>query len=179
MISFTVHKDNYEELNKLILTCRIHGVDRFWTDRLVPSGNSESEKLKLLTNKEFEKFLRVLYFNHKIKIRTYVECKRAMQGIMYSDCNGYECSAGKNLIALLADGTVMLCRRLPIEVDNIHNIKLEELISKARIAREQLEESSEDKCNKCILKHKCNNGARCLTYIVKSDFNGKDINCKM
>lgn len=175
MISFTCHKENYKELKKLIWTCRIHKVDRFWTDRLVPIGNNT---LELISTEDYRKVIKTLYKESLSKIGgLQVETNRALQGLDYENKCGYKCSAGRKLIALLADGTLLPCRRLPIEIGNLKSEKLDNLMIKCKQTMNKLEFSTENECSKCPFKKKCNNGTRCLTYAVTGNFNAKDINC--
>lgn len=174
MISFTCSELNYKELTKLIWICRLHKVDRFWTDRYVPMGEGN---LNLCTTEHYRRVIAVLQRENKIKIGGLdVECKRALQGLPFG-C-GYKCSAGERLLALLPDGGVLPCRRLPLLAGNIQNISFDEALKRCKDRINEVTISSNE-CHNCIMSDKCNSGAKCLTYAVKGAIFGKDINCWM
>lgn len=180
MVSFTCHKDNLKDLKKVIKVCKRNKVDIFWSDRLIPTANENSEinKERLLTTKQFKEYTETLA-KEKIKAernplcKTEVRVNRALQFISsFGDC--YECSAGKRLIAILADGTLLPCRRLPIELGKIDkDTNIQSMLDKDYI---NIQEIPND-CKNCELKMNCRGGAKCLTYATTGTVNNKDINC--
>lgn len=184
MVSFTCHQDNLNELKKVIRICKRNKVDIFWTDRLIPTHN-ENEKLnteRLLTTNQFKEYVHLLA-KEKVKAernpfcKTEIRINRALQNLNgLGDC--YECSAGKKLIAILADGKVLPCRRLPIELGSLINKnKNDSLESMIEDFNKKEVDKIPDDCKQCELKYNCKAGAKCLTYAVKNSFNNKDINC--
>ena len=96
---------------------RRNKIDRFWADRLVPIGGSKED---ILTNRQFSEMLKILTKEHERKplfSHTDVHLNRAMQFQEGGNCY-YHCAAGTSLLTLLADGTLLPCRRLPIPVGN-------------------------------------------------------------
>lgn len=180
MVSFTCHKDNLKDLKKVIKVCKRNKVDVFWSDRLILTDNNNSEinKERLLTTKQFKEYTEILA-KERIKAErnpfcsTDIRANRALQFISsFTDC--YECSAGKRLIAILADGTLLPCRRLPIELGKINQeTSIQSLLNKNCI---DIQEIPND-CKECELKLKCKGGAKCLTYATTGKVNNKDINC--
>lgn len=183
MVSFTCHQDNLKELKKVIRICKKNKVDVFWTDRLIPTHN-ENSKLnteRLLTTKQFKEYTEILV-KEKIKAernplcRTEIRTDRALQFISsFTDC--YECSAGKKLITILADGTILPCRRLPIELGKIVEGKTLTEIIDTNLDLDTVKQEIPDDCKECELKFKCKGGAKCLTYAITGTTNHKDINC--
>ena len=182
MISFTIHEGNYKELRKLIWCCRLHGVKRFWTDRLVPIGGVEKYKengIELITTEHYQEVLKILGQEHKLNwIGTRVHANRALQ--FMSGCGEfYECSAGKRLLTILADGTLLPCRRLPIELGNITTENLIDIMKNNKIIKELNGNIMTYECNNCHLNTFCKGGAKCLSYAVYGNFRQKDINCPL
>lgn len=192
MVSFTASNTNFGELKAVIRLCQKIGVDRFWTDRLVPMGNNS---LDIMTNTMFKHYISILRKEIKrnellrrLKLsKTYIHNNRAMQFMCNCDRyrndrrdSMYKCSAGKRLLAILADGKLLPCRRLPIELGNLTNESLSEIIENSVVLSKIINDidTCED-CNNCIFKDKCNSGAKCLTFAVKGEISGKDINCLM
>lgn len=176
MISFTIHEGNFKELRKLIWICRLHRVKRFWTDRFVPIGGAEECEIKPISTTNFVKSMTVLGQEYRLNLLgTRVHANRAMQ--FMSGCGEfYECAAGKNLLTILADGTVLPCRRLPLKVGNALEDTLYYIYSRNNTMK-QLIDSENNACITCGLYGKCKGGAKCLTYAVTGSLNNKDVNC--
>lgn len=182
MVSFTAGKNNYKELAKVVRICRRLQVKRFWTDRLVPMGSNE---LDIMTNADFVKYLRVLDRESKKSSRlakmgrntTYVHTNRAMQFMCASSSEYYVCSAGKSLLAILEDGTLLPCRRLPMELGNLLVDNLNSIYCNSNIIRMLNGDCTPDECKNCFNVDKCAGGAKCITYAVSGDMNNKDNNC--
>ena len=113
---------------------------------------------------------------HQDKIfTTIVHTNRALQFIC--NVNGvphYKCSAGGNLLVILADGTLLPCRRLPITVGNVLEHSISVLVASSEVLKNLREDTLSDECKTC---EKCKGGAKCLNYAVTGDYKGKDINC--
>ena len=182
MVSFTASKLNYMELRKVIRVCRRLGVKRFWTDRLVPMGSNE---LTIMSNKEFTKYLRVLNKEYKISeffgkigiVTTSIHINRAMQFMCSGSSQGYKCSAGKSLLAILEDGTLLPCRRLPVKVGNLFEDNLCDLYAKSDIINMLKGDCRPKECKECFNVDKCLGGAKCITYAIYGDIDHKDFNC--
>lgn len=179
MVSFTCSKENQHELKKVIRLCEKNKIDRFWTDRLVPIGKNE---LTCMTTTEYRAYLKVLAKEAKRAaffpwIRTKVHTHRAMQFICDSKECGYMCSAGKKLITILADGTILPCRRLPLVLGNALEKPIADIMDKNSVLEHfKCLEDPED-CRSCKYRKRCHSGAKCLTYAVTGKLNEKDINC--
>ena len=182
MVSFTANKNNYKELNKLISICRKIKVDRFWTDRLIPSGNNI---LDIMETEDFIKYLKLLdkekfKYNLLKKLRiktTQIHTNRALQFTCKNSHEFYVCSAGKSLLTILEDGTLLPCRRLPLEIGNLLNDNIINLYENSEIIKELKDDIIAKGCEKCKHNKHCNGGAKCLTYAVKKEMYLKDINC--
>lgn len=179
MISFTANKKNKDVLKDVIRICEKEKVDRFWTDRLIPMGNN---KLDCMTTEEYKEFLKILG-KESIRaqrlpwIKTTIHTNRAMQFICTENSCGYKCSAGINLLTILADGTLLPCRRLPLELGNLTTQNISEIVNTSTIIQELKNEPISDECQNCNMKNKCNSGAKCLTYAITGSWHGKDVNC--
>ena len=179
MISFTVHESNYKELKKLIWKCRLSGVKRFWTDRLVPIGSLDDYKangLDLITTSHYLEVIDILGKESKLNwLGMIVHTNRSLQ--FFNGCNEYyKCSAGDKLLAILADGTLLPCRRLPIVFGNLIDNSFQNVL-KNDIVKSFKEDISKNDCHSCLWKEKCNSGAKCITYALTNNLSGKDINC--
>lgn len=113
MAAFTCHSNNKDELKNVIREARKHRIDRFWADRMIPLGSSTEG---ILSTEDFRQMIKTLTKEHFRKIpfnRTVVHLNRALQFSEGGNCF-YSCSAGITLLTVLADGTLLPCRRLPL-----------------------------------------------------------------
>jgi len=172
MVSFTLHKGNFADLKKVIRFCRLKQVDRFWADRLVPIG---SNKEQILSTAEYAEAVNTLAKENS-KGKMVVHTNRAIQFLYGGDCI-YHCSAGNSLLAILPDGTLLPCRRLPIKVGNVLQEDLTRLYDTNSVLQELQHFCFPDTCAGCKVANLCKGGAKCLSYTVNGTYNQKDINC--
>lgn len=176
MAAFTCHRKNYHELKDVIAIMRQKKIDRFWADRLVPIGGNTED---ILTNEQFGEMLRILTKEHnskKLFSHTDVHLNRAMQFLEGGNCY-YHCAAGTTLLTLLADGTLLPCRRLPIPIGSCLESDMLTLYRNSTLIAQLCEEKIPDECMPCPLAHLCRGGAKCLTYAVTGKLSARDINC--
>ncbi len=176
MVAFTCHQRNYHELKEVIHIVRKNKIDRFWADRLIPIGGSKED---ILTNEQFCEVLQILTKEHNrrnIFSHTDVHLNRSLQFLEGGDCF-YRCSAGITLLTLLADGTLLPCRRLPIPIGNCSQSDMLTLYQNSSLISELKKETIPTECMPCPIAHLCKGGAKCLTYAVTGSLNSKDINC--
>lgn len=179
MVSFTCTKNNYKELKEVIRICKKAGVDRFWTDRLIPIGNN---LLDIVSTEEYMQYLKVLGKESKkaarnpfVKMR--IHTNRALQFMCGCVENCYRCSAGKSLLTILADGTLLPCRRLPLPLGNLTKDPIDSIVNNSELIRQLKEDEVASECKKCTYLNHCKGGAKCLTYAVTGQLIGRDINC--
>ena len=176
MAAFTCHKRNYRELSDVIKIVRKNHIDRFWADRLIPIGGSKED---ILDNEQFRETLRILTREHSRKSifsNTDVHLNRSLQFLEGGSCY-YHCAAGTTLLTLLADGTLLPCRRLPIPIGNCLEVDMLTLYKNSELIKQLQKEEIPDECAPCPKAHLCRGGAKCLTYAVTGSLNAKDINC--
>ena len=176
MAAFTCHQRNYHELRDVIRLMRRQKIDRFWADRLVPIGGSQE---MILTDAQFREVLKVMTKEHNRKTffsHTDVHLNRAMQFLEGGNCY-YHCAAGTTLLTLLADGTLLPCRRLPIPIGNCLETDMLTLYRNSPLIAKLQTEQIPENCMNCPKAHMCRGGAKCLTYAVTGKLIEKDINC--
>ena len=179
LVSFTAQQSNYKDYKKLAKICNEHKVDKLWWDRIV-TYNEEDTKTKALTTKQFQKLVKNNLKRQKqykfLKKTTYLSNERSLQFCNWQDCS-YQCSAGKNLLVVTADGSIMPCRRLPFVIGNIKEQTFEDAIKNSNLMKKlsTIEYSSD--CKNCKLNVVCKSGSKCITYAQTNDLFKKDPNC--
>lgn len=176
MAAFTCHKRNYAELKAVIKLVRRKKIDRFWADRLIPMGSSTED---ILTTGQYREVIRTLTAEHNRRTlfsHTDVHINRSLQFLEGGDCF-YHCSAGINLLTVLADGTLLPCRRLPIPIGNCLETDMLTLYQNSPLIADLKADRIPDECSSCPRAEMCRGGAKCLSFATKGDYNIKDINC--
>ena len=174
LVSFTAQKNNYHDFEELAKICKKHHVDKLWWDRVVTNDEQQ-----FLTTDEFKSMVQScnkLIHNHNPFVNySFVSNQRSLQYIGTDDCV-YNCSAGKSLIVLLADGSVMPCRRLPFIVGNLLESSLED-VYKHKLMKQLREFVAPKECLSCRHYSKCKGGSKCVTYAQTEKLFEKDVNC--
>ncbi len=179
-ISFTAHKQNYQEIPKVIKIAKNIGVYRFWSDRLIPEGQGKNMEKYLFTPKETLEYVKILKIESiKAKLssfsKTIIGTQRALQFFPYIN-TPYSCSAGQTLLTLMPDGTVYPCRRLPIKIGDIKEMSFSE-IYKNDFAQQLQNFNSNEGCEGCSFEKTCNGGLKCLSYAMTGSAFKKDPGC--
>ena len=172
-VSFTAQSGNIKELPKLARFCKDLGVKKLWYDRVVIPAPEDAEKLSL-TKEQAQMLMKTgvrLAKNHP------VWNQRALQFRYSGDRFVYSCEAGKHLLALLADGTVMPCRRLPVTVGKLPENSLTEIWETSPLLKELREDQIPDDCSGCENAPLCRGGAKCVAFAKTGEWRNRDPDC--
>ena len=172
-VSFTAQRGNIGELKKLARFCDNLGVDKLWFDRVVIPAAEDENNLSLSSD-EYKKLCRQAA---RLNKKNMVSCARALQFIPCKNKSFYSCAAGDRLLAILADGSVMPCRRLPI---NVGNVKEKDLLSIYRDEPELIKIRNSgipEGCASCEYSEKCRGGAKCVSYAKTGRYDLPDPDC--
>ncbi len=174
-VSFTAQRKNLRELPKLARYCRRLGVNKLWFDRVVIPSHEDTEQLSL-TPRDFDRLCRRAA---RLNRSRSVSCARALQFIPCRDKHIYRCTAGTRLLTVLADGTIMACRRLPLELGNVHD---SDLLTVYRSAPELLalrQAKLPSDCEGCAYADACAGGAKCIAYARTGRCGAADPDCPL
>lgn len=174
-VSFTAQRENIKELPKLARYCRDIGASKLWFDRVIIPADEDVNHLSLTT----EEFLRLSRKAARLSRRYRVSCVRALQFIPCKHQQVYHCSAGENLLIVLADGSVMACRRLPIVIGNVNE---SDLLTLHRDSPEMIALRSVGipaGCRDCKYADRCAGGAKCVTYARTGRYDLPDPDCPL
>ncbi len=180
-ISFTAHKGNYKILPEVVKIARNWNVNSIWSDRVIPEGSGS--ELLLMSKDETKEYIELL---GKLAGENIVSescaCKvhnrRALQFLANSEQNApYYCKAGKNLLTVMHNGDVYVCRRMPILLGNLREQTLKDIYCNHEILKDLRQERTIKGCEKCEHKTVCRGGLKCLAYAVNGDYNTADPGC--
>ena len=86
------------------------------------------------------------------------------------------CSAGISVIAIMPNGDVYPCRRLPIKIGNIFNQNIYDILNNIIIKKLRNRDNLKDKCSVCPYKWICG-GCRGYAYALTGDIFASDPLC--
>jgi radical SAM protein with 4Fe4S-binding SPASM domain len=178
-ISFTAHRGNFRDFPYVAKLGRRLGVDRVWSDRMVPCGRGELITDGVLTPEETREFIATMQREQDrswLK-RSPVALIRSLQ-FTTTGIRPYRCSAADTLVAVLPNGDVCPCRRMPLVAGNLLTQSLEDIyygseLFNALRTRERVAEG----CTGCFYARTCNGGSRCLAAAVYGDLFHADPGC--
>ena len=175
-VSFTAQRGNLRELPKLARVCRDLGVDKLWFDRVIIPAAEDDHRLSL-TPEEFQALIRKAA---KLRRRYPVKCVRSLQFLpCETDRTVYRCSAGERLLIVLADGSVMACRRLPISVGSVKTSDLLTIYRDSPQMQALRESGIPAGCSSCSYAAQCAGGAKCVTYARLGRWDLPDPDCPL
>lgn len=178
MVSFTAQKSNLKSFPALAEVCEQHGVKKLWWDRVVADTPETTEKLALSTRR-FRRFVKkAARLRERYKREdgsSLISMERSLQCMDEGRC--YTCHPGVHMVTVLADGTVMPCRRLPVTVGNIRDGELYDLLYSDPTAQKLMRMPVPEDCVGCRYAETCRGGAKCVTYGQTGRLFVKDVNC--
>lgn len=192
VVMATVHKDNVNEiidLYKFLTT--LEYVDAFAFDKLIPIGNGKAlANDGSVSNIELRDML-LKIFKYEVtvserRILVYKDCLRLWKPLFYElglsnpfnkESKRYygTCFAGSGSFSVLADGTMLACRRLDIIAGKYPEETLEEIYLHSKLFKALRASSDRSGCN-CVLQYHCN-GCNALKYSTNGIIDGRDPSC--
>lgn len=174
-VAFTAQRENYKELRRLADFCNNLGADKLWFDRVVIPKDEDKNNLSL-SSKEYSALCRKA---SRLNRQGKISCARALQFIPCKEKNIYSCNAGSRLLAILADGTVMPCRRLPIEAGNVTQSELLTIYRESPELIKLRKSEIPEKCKPCKYAQSCRGGAKCIACAKSGRYDIPDPDCPL
>lgn len=177
-IQMVVHKNNVESVENLIQVCNEYAVDRLLVTRLVLEGKAGENMTGLLLS--LEEYKSLLYM-----LDAYSNEKRNKVKILKSRClwrlvdeeYGALCPVGINSIAVLPNGDVLPCRRMPLAAGNLNKESLYKIWYGSKILWDiRQKENLKGKCGACKDHDKCG-GCRAMAFAMTGDYMETDPYC--
>jgi len=175
-VSFTAQRCNIGDFPKLARFCRDADVNKLWFDRVVVPAEEDAGRLSV-GSRQYRALVRKAA---KLARTTPATCIRALQFLECGpDAPVYRCTAGERLLAVLANGDVMPCRRLPIVLGNVHGEGLASLYFRNADAIALREGGVPAACSSCAHAASCSGGAKCIAYARRKDYSAADPDCPL
>jgi len=188
IVMFTISRKNKDDLFDVIDLVVKSGVDGFTFTRLVPIGSGKDFLNDLLSPEEWKNLLLSTIekyrkyekngcktFLGRNKCCPWVALERDLGLLTPSDLDNEEnlflqrCPVG-NHFAILADGTVLACRKLPIEIGKLPEQTFEEILSSEKY-KQIVDERCIKKNRQCDIKIR---GCPSMAYAITGDIRNPD-----
>ena len=192
VVMFTLSRLNASELIGVIRLCARETVRIFDFARLVPTGTGRSLKDEMLGADEYrELLLRVLEEYRRFEAAgcaTYFGRKENLWVLLYhelgllppmprqKDTIYSGCSVGSRIMTILADGTVLSCRRLPVKLGRVPGRSLREIFISSKNHRRLRSVEKMERCSGCRLLPFCR-GCPAVAHGATGDFLAGDPQC--
>lgn len=181
-ISYTVHKDNMQDFKAVASLGRRLKAKRVWADRFIPMGNGSQLENRLMSPDDTRCFFETMRAARSGFLRqqlsaTHIAMHRALQ-FLVGGGNAYRCSAGRTLLAVMPDGELYPCRRLPVTAGNLFDTPLDTLYDTHPLLLSLRDPHRQPEgCGHCPHVRQCNGGLRCLAYAMSGSPFKRDPGC--
>jgi len=187
---FTLSKTNMSDLIPVIEKIN-NLVDLFSFARLVPTGCGSDLKKDLIKPKEYRQLLLNVHDKYeelkKKGTTTHFNYKDHLWKLLFNELGLYNnfpkddlvydgCHASINHITVLSDGSILLCRRMPILLGNALNDSFLDIFLKNKTINEFRDISKFKKCKNCELLRFCR-GCPAVGWALTGDMFAEDPQC--
>lgn len=184
MVSFTVAKNNMHELLSLYdFVSNVDYIDSFGFDRMIPMGNGQALKDMLFSAKEYQEFLFHILKHEVLAGRDMIISKkeRMWNLLLYElgltdplDTTSINsvisgCACGTGTFSVLADGTMLPCRKFEESGGKFPDKSLKDLFIYNNVTAQFLQRDNYKGCSSCEARAFCR-GCPAMKYAVTGDF---------
>ena len=166
-ISFTASRTNYTRFAQVVKIGRRLGVDRIWADRYIPLGRERSFHRNVLSPEDTRRFFHIMEKAAKRRLfsKTRIDMHRALQFLVHGG-KPYACQAGDSLVAVMPNGDLFPCRRMPVCVGNLFQTPLIRLYCQSSLFDRLRARPVIEGCKDCFYERLCQGGLKCLSYAI-------------
>jgi len=178
VLMFTLGGYNYQKTREMLEFSQKIRADGVILERFVPMGRGNELRDLYLKNGEWLAVVKNLIEFCDLSVLPndllaykafYVDLKghREVEGAM--------CNLGDQSMALMPNGDVYPCRRLPVKIGNAANEDFGDILLRLQLLRESLEKDIKGKCGDCPVEG-CS-GCRAIAYALTGDMYAEDPQC--
>lgn len=178
-VMMTVGKHNLHQVIPLAEALSPMGVEAFIVDRFIPSGQSTDRRDWVLSALEMKKTFHDCYHWFMTANKPRMLMYRPLACLVNpADSHiGAICSAGNNALAIMPNGDVLPCRRLPIKLGNVLETTFFDIWYTHPLLWELRNPNNlKGRCMGCEHIPICR-GCRAMAYSMTSDYLGEDPQC--
>jgi radical SAM protein with 4Fe4S-binding SPASM domain len=190
-VMFTISPANAGDLVSIMRLLGNFGITNFCFDRVVSLGNwLQLGQDTTFTSQQYRNICEIylkerstlnhlgISTNYTIKshlLKLYLYDLGRL-GLNATEGQDYGCPVGRSAIAILADGTVLPCRRLPIVIGKLPQQSLIDVIARSDVLMRFRQQSNYEKCKDCDLFYCCR-GCPAVAYSVAGNPFAPDPHC--
>ncbi|MGQ9465793.1 MAG: radical SAM protein [bacterium] len=178
VLMFTLGSYNYKNLSAMLKLASELGVDGMIIERFVPWGNGGLLKDHYLKRYEWQDVItEIIRFTDLDFSPAELLPYKAFHIVFdkSTELKGAMCNLGDESMALMPNGDVYPCRRLPTKIGNIIKDEFKEIRLRLKILYESLKKEMKGKCQGCSIEN-CM-GCRAIAYALTGDFYAEDPQC--
>jgi radical SAM protein with 4Fe4S-binding SPASM domain len=190
-IQSTLSRLNLDSLLEVMTDCARANVSVYNFSRIVPVGRGSQLANEVISAAEFHEFLlKAIAHADKLKregAKTTFGVKDCLYSLAYSELGRFKpdsnnrviydgCTVGISQLAVLPDGTVYACRRLPIPIGKVPEQKLWDIFMNSSLLNKLREPRNLEYCGECYLVNHCR-GCRAVAYATTGNYLAKDPQC--
>lgn len=192
IVMFTLSRANANELVDVIRLVDREEVSVFDFARLVPVGSGSQMKEQMLHPLEYRALLLLVLEEYKrLKesgTKTRYGRKENLWSLLYHELGLGKlpagdtetifsgCAIGSRILTILADGTVLACRRLLVPIGKVPDQKIREIFIDSKEHNRMRRVEDMKKCGRCNLLQSCR-GCPAVSYGVHGDYLADDPQC--
>jgi radical SAM protein with 4Fe4S-binding SPASM domain len=193
VVMFTLSKANMKDLIEVIRLVARENVSAFDFGRMVPIGSGAKLVGADIGPEEYRNLLLEILEEYRVLrergAKTRFGRKENLWYLLYQqlgllrppiDDDGYTvysgCAVGVNLLTILADGTVLPCRRLPVIIGKVPANSIKEIFTESKDLTALRQIETMKKCADCNLLRFCR-GMPCVAFGVKGNYFAPDPQC--
>lgn len=177
LIMITLGSYNYEGIIDFLDFSKDLNVDGVILERFVPIGRGLSLKEFYLKSNEWYETLKMIIYYLDLNLSPYdlLPYKAFWIDLKNNRLKGALCNLGDESMALMPDGDIYPCRRLPITIGNILNEDFGGIIIKLKKFKDKIQENLKGKCKNCKIENCI--GCRAISYALNNDLFSQDPQC--
>ncbi|HQN49403.1 MAG TPA: radical SAM protein, partial [Caldisericia bacterium] len=151
IIMITLSMLNYKDLISFFEFSKNLKVEGVILERFVPLGRGKGMFDGYLRKDEWKDVIRqIIYFlDLNISAEELINYKAFWINLKNNRLKGALCNLGDESMAIMPDGTIFPCRRLPISYGNILKDDLEDVLKKLKELKDSLKNNLNGKCKNC------------------------------
>lgn len=178
LLMFTLGSYNHHDVLGMLELARDLGVSGAILERFVPLGRGMSMADQYLKKEEWLTIIKKCINYLDLGIPPYDFLPYRALWVNYQNdvsVQGAKCNLGDDSMALMPNGDVYPCRRLPIAIGNIVRDDFRIILDKLRSYRDEFDRGLEGMCRDCPVTGCI--GCRALAYALTGDVRSEDPQC--
>lgn len=178
VLMFTLGSYNYMKTLAMLCFSRAAGADALILERFVPQGQGEMLKEHYLKKDEWLGVIKniINFANLNTSPANLLPYKAFYIELQNEEeVQGALCNLGDESMALMPNGDIYPCRRLPIKIGNVIKEDFGDILIRLKLLRESFNTNLKGKCKTCTISECI--GCRALAYTLTGNLYGEDVQC--